>query len=117
MATPPDFTAGQVLTAAQMNQIGLWLVKTQTIGTAVSSVTVTGAFTADYHSYLIRVIGGTASTSLTLNLTLGSTVTGYYYGGSTGTYAGGAPASFAGANATSFVAAGSAESSGISCRV
>jgi len=117
MAVPPDFVAGQVLTAAQMNQIGLWLVKTQTIGTAVSSVTVTGAFTADYHSYLIRVIGGTASTSLSLNMTLGSTVTGYYYGGSTGTYAGGAPASFAQTNATSFIAAGSGETSGLSCRV
>ena len=117
MATPPDFTAGQVLTAAQMNKIGLWLVKTQTIGTAVSSVTVTDAFTADYHSYLIRVNGGTASTSLLLNMTLGSTVTGYYYGGFTATYAGGAPTSFANANTTSFVAAGTGETGGLALRV
>ena len=100
-----------------MNKIGLWLVKTQTIGTAVSSVTVTGAFSTDYDSYLIRVTGGTASTSLGLNLTLGSTATGYYYGGSTGTYAGGAPASFAGSNATSWAFAGSGESSGLIMRV
>jgi hypothetical protein len=42
MATPPDFSSGAVLTAAQMNSVGLWLVKTQTVGTAVSSVAVTG---------------------------------------------------------------------------
>lgn len=117
MATPPSFTAGTVLQAASMNKIGLWLVKSQTIGTAVSSVTVTDAFTADYHSYLIRVIGGAASTTLSLNMTLGSTVTGYYYGGFTGTYAGGAPTSFANANTTSFVAAGSGETGGLALRV
>ena len=117
MAVPPDFTAGQILTAAQMNAIGLWLVKTQTIGTAVSSVTVTGAFSADYDDYLIRISGGSASTSLGLNLTLGSTTTGYYYGGMTGTYAGGAPASFAAGNAASWAFAGSGESSGLIMRV
>jgi hypothetical protein len=42
MATPPDFSSGAVLTAAQMNSVGLWLVKTQTVGTTVSSVAVTG---------------------------------------------------------------------------
>lgn len=80
MAVPPDFVAGQVLTAAQMNKIGLWLVKTQTIGTAVSSVTVTGAFSADYDNYRIIITGGVASTSTYMALTLGSTATGYYYG-------------------------------------
>jgi len=57
MATPPDFTTGSVLTAAQMNKVGLWLVKQQTIGSAVSSVTVTGAFSADYDNYQIIVSG------------------------------------------------------------
>ena len=32
MATPPDFSVGQVLTAAHMDAVGLWLVKTQTKG-------------------------------------------------------------------------------------
>jgi len=64
MATPPDFTSGAVLTAAQMNAVGLWLVKTQTIGTAVSSVTVTGAFSTDYDNYMITVTGGTFNTTL-----------------------------------------------------
>jgi hypothetical protein len=79
MATPPVFTAGAVLTAAQMNGIGLWLVKTQTIGSAVSAVTVTDAFSADYDNYIVNVIGGAASaTPIYLNLTLGATTTGYY---------------------------------------
>jgi hypothetical protein len=80
MTTPPDFTSGAVLTAAQMNSVGLWLVKTQTIGNAVSSVTVTGAFSADYDNYLITVSGGVNSLDgNVLDLKFGSTVTGYYY--------------------------------------
>ena len=78
MATPPDFSSGAVLTAAQMNSVGLWLVKTQTIGSAVSSVTVSDAFSADYDNYLIQVIGGTASTEDNGFLTFGATATGYY---------------------------------------
>jgi hypothetical protein len=78
MATPPVFTAGAVLTAAQMNAIGLWLVKTQTIGTTVSSVAVTDAFSADFDSYQIMIAGGVGSTTNDLGMVLGSTVTGYY---------------------------------------
>lgn len=78
MATPPDFSPGQVLTAAHMDAVGLWLVKTQIIGSAVSSVTVTDAFSADYDNYLILVNGGASSTTTDLQLKLGSTTTGYY---------------------------------------
>ena len=78
MATPPDFTTGQVLTAAQMNAVGLWLVKSQTVGTGVSSVTVTGAFSTDYEAYKIIWDGGNGSTGINLSMKLGSTATGYY---------------------------------------
>ena len=77
MATPPDFTSGSVLTAAQMNAVGLWLVKTQAVGTGVSSVTVTGAFTSDYDSYKIIYDGGVGSTFVTIAMTLGASATGY----------------------------------------
>ena len=78
MATPPDFTSGAVLTAAQMNAVGLWLVKTQTVGSAVASVTVTGAFSADYDRYKIVYLGGTASTAGTqISCRMGATTTGY----------------------------------------
>jgi hypothetical protein len=60
---------------------GLVLVKTQTIGSAVSSVEVTGAFSSTYDNYLISLEGGVASTNVGLRLTLGATATGYYFAG------------------------------------
>lgn len=78
MATPPDFSVGQVLTAAQMNAVGLWLIKEQTIGSAVTSVTVTGAFSADYEAYKIIISGGVASTANTLYLNLDGSTASYY---------------------------------------
>lgn len=59
MATPPVFSVGQYNTAAYMNSIGLWLVKTQTIGTAVTTVTIDNVFTSDFTNYRIVVSGGT----------------------------------------------------------
>ena len=55
---------------------GLVLVKAQTIGSAVSSVEVTGAFSSTYDNYLITLEGGVASTNVGLRLTLGATATG-----------------------------------------
>jgi hypothetical protein len=79
MATPPDFTAGQILTAAQMNSVSLWLVKTETIGNAVSSVVVADAFNNDFDNYLITVNGGAASTNGIMRIAFGATTTNYYY--------------------------------------
>ena len=80
MATPPDFTSGAVLTAAQINNVGLWLIKTQAVGNvAVPDVTVTNAFSADYDNYKIVLTGGVSSSAFaSLNLTFGATVTGYH---------------------------------------
>ena len=76
------YTAGQVLTAASLNNNfasgGLQLIKTQTIGSAVATVQVTGAFSTTYDNYLITVNGGVASGPINLSLQLGSTTTGYY---------------------------------------
>jgi hypothetical protein len=57
---------------------GLRLVKKQTIGTAVSSVTVTDAFSATYDAYKIIVAGGAGSTSNGLTLKLGASTTTYF---------------------------------------
>ncbi len=65
---------------------GLRLVKKQTIGTTVSSVTVTDAFSATYENYFIKVSGGVGSADLALNLTLGATATGYYWVGTSQQY-------------------------------
>jgi len=76
--TYPSFASGDVLNASDMNAVGLWLVKTQTVGSAVSSVTVTSAFSSTYENYLITLTGGTQSASTSLNLRLGASTTGYY---------------------------------------
>ena len=78
MATPPVFSAGAVLTAAQMNAVGLWLVKSQTIGTAVTSVTVSSVFNSDFDHYLITVDNTKANVGGNLFIQFGSTTTGYY---------------------------------------
>jgi len=77
--TYPTFTNGQVLPASDLNAIGLWLVKSQAVGSGVSSVTVTGAFSADYDNYRIIYSGGVSSAAVTnLALKLGASATGYY---------------------------------------
>ena len=90
-------TNGQVLTADSTAATGLkWataaggltLVKSQTIGSAVSSVTVTDAFSSTYDNYVVTISGGSGSVSGGLKLQLGSTTAGYYtwllYGSYTG---------------------------------
>ena len=57
---------------------GLTLVTAQTIGSAVSSVTVSSVFSSTYDNYLVTISGGTASASGGLKLQLGSTTSGYY---------------------------------------
>jgi hypothetical protein len=81
---------------------GLTLVKTQTIGTGVSSVEVTGAFSSTYDAYKIIISGGAASGAAELRLTLGATATGYYralhgnnWGGSAMEVAGGSNQAYA----------------------
>ena len=58
---------------------GLTLVKSQVIGTAVSSVNVTSAFSTTYDNYKIIVSGTVGSTNQFLHMKLGSTSTGYYF--------------------------------------
>jgi hypothetical protein len=51
-----------------------------TIGSAVSSVTVDGAFSSKYEAYMIIISGGAGSGTASLRLRFGATVTGYWYG-------------------------------------
>ena len=106
----PSFSTGEVLTAADMNAAGLWLVKTQTVGTGVSSVTVTGAFSADYANYRIVYEGGAGSVLHLLQLQLkvggGATSTTGYYQGFVGTTFAGAGAAAGVNNGTAFIYSG-----------
>ena len=59
-------------------QGGLVLISSTTIGSAVSSVTVNNAFSATYDAYKIIISGGASSSNTCiLQMTLGSTATGY----------------------------------------
>ncbi len=76
------FVAGNVLTAQQLNDSfaavqGMTLIKTQTIGSAVSSVAVTNAFSATYDAYKIIITGGASSANDRIEMILGATATGY----------------------------------------
>ena len=112
-------TTGQVLTKASGTDLdfsfttlsagALTLVKSQTIGTTVSSVTVTSAFSATYDNYLITINGGVASTNNTLDLKLGSTTTGYYYFGAYGNATSATVNGDNGNNASSFRYVGSGD--------
>jgi len=57
---------------------GLTLVKSQTIGSAVSTVTVTGAFSADYDNYRVIIFGTANSSEDRYQIQLGSATTAYY---------------------------------------
>lgn len=73
MATPPTFTVGQVLTAAQMNAVGMWKMTPTSVANAtisngtvipnsgVSTVTINGVFTSDFANYVISWSGMGAS--------------------------------------------------------
>ena len=73
MATPPDFVAGQVLTAAQLNKIGMWEVGTQTSFSAASSVLANNVFTSDYEQYLLLIRYTTTSNTIGLRLRVSGT--------------------------------------------
>jgi hypothetical protein len=57
----------------------LELVKTQTIGAGVASVTVTDAFSADYDAYKIVITGGTGSANRHFRFRLGAVTSGYQW--------------------------------------
>lgn len=85
--TFPVFASGDVLNASDMNGVGLWLVKSQTIGSGVASVTITNAFSADYDNYLITISGGIASANGSMSLQMNnSTGTTYLVAGEYGNF-------------------------------
>lgn len=82
MATPPVFSAGAVLTAAQMNKVGMWLINE----TSLSGVTtnISNVFSSDFDAYRITLTGlNNASTttrqvSIRLRTTSDDTSANYY---------------------------------------
>jgi hypothetical protein len=90
--------------ALGFNYPGLRLIKKQTIGSGVSTVTVNDAFSATYENYKIIVSGGVGSTSAVVQCFLGGTepANGYYAAGTFTNYSAGATAVANNNNASRF---------------
>jgi hypothetical protein len=96
------------------SQGGLVLISSTTIGSAVSSVVISNAFSATYDNYKILVSGGTASANTDIDLKLGASATGYYYGRSAIVYSSGSQSNYNGNNVSSFIGGiGKGESTGL----
>jgi hypothetical protein len=79
MATPPDFTSGAVLTASQMNAVGLWKITPTVSGTGMAIVNdeiimtdvtdgeIRLVFNSDYRHYRM-IFQYNSSTTLGLNM-------------------------------------------------
>lgn len=91
---------------------GLVLIKTQVIGTAVSSETVSDAFSSDFDIYQIIVDGGSCSTNTSFNLQLGSANSGYYYASHYSQYTTSTPLALGITTGASFVEAGRCSTTG-----
>jgi hypothetical protein len=104
MATPPDFTSGAVLTAAQMNAVGMWEITSGTV-TSGTSFDISSVFTSDFDSYklvLTQIRTNAAGGSIQLRTLASGTpaITGYYYGVTAVDTGLGTSAVFRGNNAT-----------------
>jgi hypothetical protein len=79
----PSFASGEVLTAADMNAVGLWRVTTVS-PTPATTIAVNNCFTSDYTNYCVIVtpIGLSGASDITLRLRAGGTPNGanYYLG-------------------------------------
>jgi hypothetical protein len=91
---------------------GMRLVKKQTIGTGVSSVNVTGAFSATYQAYKIIIAGGVGSTTQSISLKMGAASNGHDSGLIYVGYAGGSVLSDSFSNQANWLLAGYSTVSG-----
>jgi hypothetical protein len=96
---------------------GLVFITSQTIGSAVSSVTVSNAFSSTYDNYKILISGGVGSTNLELNMTLGATATGYYRFVVYGAYNASTVSGFNQSNGTSWGGVGKASTGSIDANI
>lgn len=109
------FTTGEVLTASDTNTYlangGLVYVTSVTVGSAVSSVTVSNCFTATYDAYKIIYLGGSSSgTSISLDFNFNGAPAGWYGNLLYANFTNGAPVSFGYNNATGILHGGSGAS-------
>jgi len=96
---------------------GLTFIKSQTIGSSVSSITVNDAFSTTYDNYLITIIGGSASANnADINIKFGAATTGYKFTGIYMLTTASTVNSFA-SNSTGSIACGGASANGMASNV
>jgi hypothetical protein len=100
----PVFASGDILTASDMNAVGLWKITSGTV-TSGTSFDITSVFTSDYDSYklvLTQIRTNVAGGSIQLRTLASGTaaITGYYYGVTAVDTGVGTSAVFRGNNAT-----------------
>jgi hypothetical protein len=94
------------------------LIKRQTIGSGVGSVTVTGAFSATYENYKIVVSGGSnAANNGAFTLALGGSTSQYYYGLTYAGFAGGAVGRLNGNNVSAWTYVGNLNVDGLAAEI
>ena len=114
MAISSTFVTGQVFTAADANLMansGLVYVTSATVGTTVSSVTVSSCFSATYDNYKIIFTGGTGTATTNITFAFNGSPAGWDGNIIYANFAGGAPASIGYNNLTSVTYAGSIKNS------
>jgi hypothetical protein len=104
------WSTGELLTNVDANTYaansGLVYVKSQTIGTAVTAVSVSDAFSDTYDAYRIVVAGGTSSAAISPAMTLGASTTSYYWSLALVNYSDGTTGGLAGNNVASWTIGG-----------
>lgn len=104
MTTPPTFVSGAILTAAQMNSIGMWKISTTSL-TAVTN-NISNCFSSDYANYRVLVtnLNNASATLRTLSLRFRTTsddTTASYNSASFGVFGAGTAFTAAVSNQTS----------------
>jgi len=96
--TAPTFIAGEVLTATEINKVGLWKIADYTSTAGSGTITCAAAFSADYEMYRILIRGGSTSATANVRFAFSGITSGYYDATIYGTYAGAAPLTVGNAN-------------------
>jgi len=97
----PDFSPGEVLTAAAMDQIGAWVLQTQTLTASAGPIQFNNVFTEDYDTYFLAAHlqqnTSTASYNMQLQDAANAAITGANYdNGVGGQFVSGGVGTFAG---------------------
>jgi len=83
-----DLALAVETTVSGLDQGGLVFISRTTVGSAVSSVTVSGAFSSTYDNYRVLLHGIVPSTNAGLTIRFGAVASGYKFAGWLANYAG-----------------------------